>query len=79
VLGVVREGREALERALDAERRDAMRANERRIARYLDAARAWRARWPAVEREVAGVALPEAHEVVVARASGVLPFVVEGA
>ncbi len=49
-------------------------ANEQRLRRYLAAAAAWAARWPAVEAEIAGLPLSRAHEVVAARAEGVLPF-----
>ena len=65
---------EALEAALDAERRDLMHANERRIEGYLRAASAWQAVWPDVTREIDGMPLPRAHEHVVARALGTLPF-----
>ncbi len=67
-----------LERQLDAERRGLMHANERRITRYLEAAAAWRAAWPTLERELVGLPLGAAHDLVVARAEGVLPFAVEG-
>lgn len=63
-----------LEQALDAERRALMHANERRLQAYLDAAAAWRAAWPGVERELAGRPLAEAHRHMVERAFGVLPF-----
>jgi hypothetical protein len=68
------EGRDALERALDEERRRLMHANEERLARYQAAAEAWAAVWPRVQRELAGRPLLEAHEIMVARAEGVLPF-----
>jgi hypothetical protein len=65
---------ESLEAALDAERRRLIRANERRLARFAAAAQAWSETWKIVEREIAGIPLPEAHRVVVSRAEGVLPF-----
>lgn len=64
----------ALEAALDAERRELMHANERRIEGYLGAASAWQALWPDVQREIEGMPLLRAHERVVARALGTLPF-----
>jgi len=70
----VRDGREALDAALDAERRRFMRINEERLAGYRTAAAAWSALWPDVLREIDGLPLPQAHAVVVARAEGVLPF-----
>jgi hypothetical protein len=68
------DGLEALEVALDAERRELMHANERRLQAYMDAARDWAAIWRDVSREVQGLPLPEAHAVVCGRAAHVLPF-----
>jgi len=65
---------ESLETALDAERRALIHANERRLQRYLAAAEPWAAHWPAVEAEISGLPLRQAHAVVVARAEGRLPF-----
>jgi hypothetical protein len=74
LLGRLADGRDAVERALDEERRASMRANEERLERYARAADAWRRAWPAVEREIAGLTLLAAHDVVVERAIGVLPL-----
>lgn len=74
LLGRIPEGREALEEALDRERRERMRADEERLARYRNAAEAWAAAWPRVAREIEGLALEEAHRGMVSRAEGVLPF-----
>ena len=76
LLAVVGEGRDALEEALDRERRTLMRADEARLALYRAAAVAWAAAWPAVSREIAELPLPEAHRIVVGRAEGVLPYAV---
>jgi hypothetical protein len=65
---------ESLETALDAERRRLIHVNEHRLARYAAAAQAWLEIWKDVEREIAGLPLPEAHLIVVNRAEGVLPF-----
>ena len=70
------DGLEAVETALDAERRELMRANERRLNTYLDAARDWAASWPEVGRIAGAMPLPEAHAFVTRRAEGVLPFTV---
>lgn len=78
LLAAVVAGREALEAALDAERRQMMKSNELRLQRYADASRDWAETWPAVEREIAGLPLPEAHEIVVARATKCLPSAVTG-
>ncbi len=77
-LKVVGEGREALEAALDAERRQLMRANEERLAKYMEAARPWAAAWPTLAREMQGLSLREAHRLMVRRAETLLPFVVPG-
>ena len=74
VLKSIELGREALEAALDAERRALMRANEERLQRFEEAAAAWAAAWPQVQREITGRPLAAAHRHLVARADGVLPF-----
>jgi hypothetical protein len=74
LLGRIATGREALEEALDRERRALMRANEERLVRYQDATEAWAALWPEVQRQIGGLSLLDAHRLVVARAEGVLPF-----
>lgn len=78
VLRAVADGVAALEAALDAERRALMHANEDRLKGYLEAARSWSERWPSVARAIEGLPLMKAHEVVAARAEGVLPFEVTG-
>jgi hypothetical protein len=70
----VADGTEALEVALDAERRELMHANERRLQAYLDAAHEWAVLWPDVSRDVRYLPLTEAHAVICDRAAGVLPF-----
>lgn len=74
LLASIAAGREALEEALDHERRLLIRANEERLARYLAAAEDWAKAWPDVQRQIEGLSLPEAHRLVVARAEEVLPF-----
>ncbi|MBM4027914.1 MAG: hypothetical protein FJ280_21325, partial [Planctomycetes bacterium] len=54
-LAALGQGRAALEVALDAERRQLIRANEERLARYMEAARPWAAAWPALSREMEGL------------------------
>ena len=73
VLRALTGGRERVEAALDAERRDSMRRNESRLAAYADAASRWYSSWPSVAEEISGLPLIEAHELVVSRADGVLP------
>jgi hypothetical protein len=78
VLAHIGEGREALDEALDRERRLLMRADEARLARYRAAAEAWAAAWPDVSRQIAGLPLPHAHRLVVARAEDLLPHAPPG-
>ena len=78
VLDAIPRGRDALDEALDRERRTLMRANEERLARYRRAYAGWAALWPEVHREIADLPLEEAHAIVVGRAEGVLPFAVTG-
>ena len=68
------EGRSALEAALDAERRELMHANEKRLAAYRRAAAGWATAWTALDRELAAMPLPEAHRLMVTCAGSVLPF-----
>lgn len=74
VLALADGEREDLEAALDAERRELMRLNERRLARYADAAQGWKAKWTEVAAAMEGLPLLEAHDRMVAAAEGVLPF-----
>lgn len=70
----VEAGREALDEALDRERRAFMRANEERLADYERAAGGWKAAWPALSRDLDSLPLGAAHARVTARASELLPF-----
>jgi hypothetical protein len=74
LLNHVHEGRDALEAALDTERRELIHANERRLTRYMDAAKEWAAAWPEISGEVADLPLKEAHGTLVAYAERLLPF-----
>ncbi|MCX6579391.1 MAG: hypothetical protein NT166_04345 [Candidatus Aminicenantes bacterium] len=71
-------GREKLEELLDKEKRALIHANENRLALYLKAAEKWSELWPSVEKEISGKPLFEAHQQMVKRAEGVLPFFPEG-
>jgi hypothetical protein len=77
-LGAVSGGLEALEVALDAERRTLMHANEKRLSLYMAAAGEWERKWPKVSNGIARLSLTDAHQEVVAAATGVLPFTVPG-
>jgi hypothetical protein len=74
LLARIDEGREALDEALDRERRALMRANEERLNRYRAVAENWAAQWPSVQRLIEGLPLLAAHRALVAAATGVLPF-----
>jgi hypothetical protein len=75
VLRAIPQGLDAIETAMDAERRRLMHANEARLQVYLDAAAPWREAWPGIEAETEGLPLEAAHERIVQRAEGILPFV----
>ena len=79
LLTLVRQGREALETALDAERRNLARADETRLHAYARAAQPWTRSWPALQREIAGLPLRAAHRIVVSRAQSLLPTAVQTA
>ncbi len=79
LLDNVAQGREALEVALDAERRQLMRTNETRLQRYMEAGAAWADCWPEVVREIQALPLKQAHAICCARAEGVLPYTLEQA
>ena len=79
VLRHVHDGRDSLEVALDAERRELIHANEDRLQSYMDAAQAWLDAWPHIAEEVSDMPLREAHAAIVAHAEGPLPFQVEPA
>lgn len=74
LLARVADGRDALDEALDRERRALMRADEARLAQYRAAAEAWASVWPDVSREIDHLPLHEAHRIVASRAEGLLPF-----
>lgn len=67
-------GRDALEETLDRERRSLMRTNEERLQRYQQAAAAWAAGWTDLSREIEGWPLRRAHEHLVHKATGSLPW-----
>jgi hypothetical protein len=73
LLALVSSGREKLEEALDAERRESMRANEERLAAYRAGARALERAWPDIVARMEGLSLPAAHRVFAAAAAPLLP------
>lgn len=71
-LAQIAAGRENLEVALDAERRQLMHINEARLERYMKAAQAWHETWPALDREINGLPLRAAHDRLVEEAATLL-------
>jgi hypothetical protein len=74
LLARIADGRDAVDEALDRERRALMRADEARLTRYRAAAEDWASVWPDVSRQIAQLPLHEAHRIVTSRAEGLLPF-----
>jgi hypothetical protein len=68
------QGREALEAALDAERRRLIHANEERLAGYMASAERWAEQWPRLIKELRTLPLAEAHRRMVECAQDWLPF-----
>jgi len=68
VLALVREGRDRLEAALDAERRQLIHANEKRLARFEKAAEKWKEQWSALARQLQDLPLAHAHSMVITKA-----------
>jgi hypothetical protein len=74
VLSIVKEGRDLLEAALDAERRGMIHANEKRLAQYEEASRRWQAQWPNIIRQTEGLPLSQAHAIIIKTAETFLPM-----
>jgi len=73
-LAAIIDGIEAIETALDSERRKLIHANEQRLKRYLDAAERWKSIWPIVAKEIDKMPLLQSHLIMVERATDFLPF-----
>ncbi|MDD5674205.1 MAG: hypothetical protein PHC61_08585 [Chitinivibrionales bacterium] len=65
---------EDIEKSLDRERRMLIHKNERRLAGYMDAAKAWSDAWPDIEKQIAEMPLLKAHSIIVENALKSLPF-----
>lgn len=78
LLNDIGRGRDHLESALDRERRKLMRANEERLARYLEAAKPWSSLWPRLSCRLQGLTLAEAHRMMIDEAAKNLPMTVPG-
>lgn len=77
LLAVLSRGEDAVEKALDEERRELMHRNEERLQKYIKAAEHWKAHWPALDAQTAGLGLLKAHETLVKAAENDLPAQVE--
>lgn len=75
-LAALFEGEESLATALDAERRAQIRANERRLQRYISAAEPLAATWPALGARLARLPLLQAHRQFIDAALSLLPTTV---
>lgn len=73
-LNALPKGRDALEAALDAERREMIHANEQRLESYMRVASSWADAWPKIARAMEGLSLHDAHHVMVERAEKLLPL-----
>lgn len=74
LLAHVASGEERLGVALDAERRELMRADEQRLQRYTAASAQWAGAWPALTRQLADLPLRAAHELLCEAATRYLPL-----
>lgn len=66
-------GEDALAAALDAERRNMIKADEARLARYQTASKSWETEWPSLAKKIHSLPLIEAHQHLVAAAEIHLP------
>jgi hypothetical protein len=73
LLKSIADGEDALAAALDHERRQLMKADEARLARYKAASGSWETAWPNLSHEIAGLPLMKAHEVLCSQALNLLP------
>lgn len=69
---------EAMEIALDAERRRLIHVNEHRLLKYSEASDGWAKRWKSVEKKIAGLPLSQAHEYISDMAELLLPVNLNG-
>ncbi len=74
LLAMIKAGRDRMEAALDAERREMIHANERRLDRFQRAADRWLAQWPAILQATQNLSLSEAHRIITEKAENLLPM-----
>lgn len=74
LLAVISKGnRECLEAALDAERRELIHRNEKRLAKFEKSARCWRKQWSKLTQKTMDLPLHKAHAILVKEAVKYLP------
>jgi len=73
LLAIIPQGEDELAAALDHERRQLIKADEARLARYKAASQGWETEWPSLAKEIVGLSLPDAHRRIVAAAEIHLP------
>jgi hypothetical protein len=69
--------RDKLEQALDAERREMIHQNEKRLLCYINALKIWQEYWTQFIKKLSGKSLIEMHEIIIKEAENRLPFRVE--
>jgi hypothetical protein len=74
LLAAIKEGEDALAAALDHERRQLMKADEARLARYKTASEAWETAWPALNGDISTMPLATAHQHLIGAAQTLLPY-----
>ena len=67
-------GEDELDAALDHERRQLIKADAARLARYKAASAAWEGAWPALCKELSSLPLPDAHLHMISAAQQHLPL-----
>jgi hypothetical protein len=73
LLESIRKGEDTLAAALDHERRQMMKTDEARLARYKTASGSWETAWPTLANEISSLPLQAAHQSIVAAAETLLP------
>lgn len=73
LLARISSDRECLEAALDAERRNLIHINEKRLAHFEKSASRWRKRWADMARTILDLPLRQSHSILVKEAKKYLP------
>ena len=73
LLEKIQDGEDVLAAALDHERRQMIKADEARLARYKAASESWESAWPSLSKEISSLPLHAAHQRIAAAAETLLP------